>query len=119
MTVVNGQYPGPTLVADWGDMIEVTVYNRLKTNGTDMHWHGFRQLGSNEMDGSPGVTECPIPPGGKKVYRFRATQYGTSWYHSHHSVQYGDGIVGPIIINGPASANYDIVRYTPKESPRR
>jgi FtsP/CotA-like multicopper oxidase with cupredoxin domain len=35
-------------------------------------------------------------------------QYGTSWYHSHFSVQYGNGIVGSVVVNGPASANYDI-----------
>lgn len=31
-------------------------------------------------DGANGVTECPIPPGSTKTYRFRAEQYGTSWY---------------------------------------
>ena len=55
-----------------------------------------------------GVTECPIKPNGQKVYRFRATQHGTTWYHSHYSAQYGDGVVGTIIINGPASADYEI-----------
>ena len=30
-----------------------------------------------------------------------------TWYHSHHSLQYGDGLFGPIVINGPATANYD------------
>jgi FtsP/CotA-like multicopper oxidase with cupredoxin domain len=33
MMVFNGQYPGPTIVADWGDTIEVTVKNSLETNG--------------------------------------------------------------------------------------
>jgi FtsP/CotA-like multicopper oxidase with cupredoxin domain len=108
MMVFNGQYPGPAIVADWGDIIRVTVTNNLPNNGTSIHWHGIRQLNSNEMDGTSGITECPIPPGQTKVYTFKATQYGTSWYHSHYSVQYGDGLVGPIIINGPASANYDI-----------
>jgi FtsP/CotA-like multicopper oxidase with cupredoxin domain len=37
----------------------------------------------------------------------RATQYGSSWYHSHFYVQAWDGILGGIIINGPATANYD------------
>ena len=62
----------------------------------------------NEMDGVPGLTECPIPPGGTKVYRFQATQYGTSWYHSHYSVQYADGVLGPIVIRGPTTKNYDV-----------
>jgi hypothetical protein len=46
--------------------------------------------------------------GESRTYTFRATQYGSSWYHSHYSVQYGDGVVGGIIINGPATANYDL-----------
>lgn len=67
-----------TIEADWGDEIEITVTSSLETNGTGVHWHGLRQLGSNEMDGVGGLTECPLVPGGSKVYRFKATQYGTS-----------------------------------------
>jgi FtsP/CotA-like multicopper oxidase with cupredoxin domain len=55
-----------------------------------------------------GITECPIPPGGTKTYKFRAAQYGTSWYHSHFSSQYANGITGSIVIEGPASLPYDI-----------
>jgi FtsP/CotA-like multicopper oxidase with cupredoxin domain len=54
------------------------------------------------------VTECPLAPEQSKTYTFRATQYGTSWYHSHFSAQYANGVFGLIQINGPASANYDI-----------
>ncbi|KAF1942947.1 laccase [Clathrospora elynae] len=108
MLLVNGQYPGPTIVADWGDDLEIIVTNNLQHNGTGIHWHGMRQLGSNEMDGVNGITECPIAPGDSRVYRFKATQYGTTWYHSHYSVQYGDGLVGPIVIRGPSTADYDI-----------
>jgi FtsP/CotA-like multicopper oxidase with cupredoxin domain len=35
------------------------------------------------------------------------SQYGSSWYHSHFAVQAWDGIFGGILINGPATANYD------------
>ncbi|KAF2716610.1 multicopper oxidase [Polychaeton citri CBS 116435] len=105
---VNGQYPGPTLYADWGDWMVVDVENQLQHNGTSIHWHGIRQLNSCQHDGVNGITECPIAPGATKRYRFRCTQFGTSWYHSHFSAQYGDGVVGAIVINGPASGNYDI-----------
>ncbi|KAF1984792.1 multicopper oxidase [Aulographum hederae CBS 113979] len=105
--LINGQYPGPTIEANWGDTLRITVVNKLRINGTSFHWHGIRQLGSNEQDGVNGVTECPIAPNEQKVYEFQATQYGTSWYHSHHSNQYGEGVVGTMIINGPATANYD------------
>ncbi|KAK3334531.1 Cupredoxin, partial [Neurospora tetraspora] len=75
---------------------------------TSIHWHGIRQFGEGNQDGANGVTECPIPPGSMKSYTFHVTQYGTSWYHSHYSNQYGNGVVGALIVNGPASANYDI-----------
>ena len=86
---------------------EITIKNNLQFNGTTIHWHGIRQLESLEMDGVNGVTQCPIAPGESYTYRFRAMQYGTSWYHSHYSLQYGDGMVGPLTIHGPSSANYD------------
>jgi FtsP/CotA-like multicopper oxidase with cupredoxin domain len=108
MMVFNGQYPGPQITADWGDTIQVTIKNSLPDNGTSIHWHGLRQLHSNQMDGTNGITECPIAPGQSKTYTFKATAYGTSWYHSHYSVQYADGLVGPIKINGPTTSNYDI-----------
>ena len=41
------------------------------------------------------------------TYTWKATQYGHSWYHSHFALQAWEGVLGGIIINGPASANYD------------
>jgi FtsP/CotA-like multicopper oxidase with cupredoxin domain len=50
-----------------------------------------------------------IAPGSSFTYRFRADQYGTSWYHSHYSAQYADGLFGAMIIYGPLeNANYDV-----------
>ncbi|KAM0693731.1 hypothetical protein Q7P36_006988 [Cladosporium allicinum] len=106
--LINGQYPGPAITAAWGDRLEITVHNKMQDNGTSMHWHGVRQYNSVGYDGVNGITECPIAPGDSKTYKFQATQFGTSWYHAHYSSQYGDGIVGPIVFDGPASANYDL-----------
>ncbi|KAJ8120299.1 hypothetical protein ONZ43_g2958 [Nemania bipapillata] len=86
--LINNQYPGPTLTADWGDTVVINIKNNLEVNGTSIHWHGMRQLGTNIQDGVNG--------------------YGTSWYHSHFSAQYGNGVFGSIVINGPASLPYDI-----------
>lgn len=105
--LINGQYPGPTIRGKWGDTFVINVKNNLAHNGTGIHWHGIRQFESCHQDGVPGVTECPIAPGKTRQYRFRATQFGTTWYHSHWSSQYGDGVLGPLIIDGPATANYD------------
>ncbi|RMD40677.1 hypothetical protein DV735_g4428, partial [Chaetothyriales sp. CBS 134920] len=108
MMVINGQYPGPTIRAQWGDTLQITVHNSLEVNGTSMHWHGVRQRNTNSMDGTNGITECPLAPGASRTYTFECTQFGTTWYHSHYSNQYSDGVVGMLIIDGPASANYDV-----------
>ncbi|KAH8652632.1 putative extracellular dihydrogeodin oxidase/laccase [Tricladium varicosporioides] len=104
---VNGTFPGPTIIADWGDTVVVHVTNSMQNNGTSIHFHGIRQNYTNEMDGVASITQCPIAPGDSFTHTWRATQYGSSWYHSHFAVQAWDGILGGIIINGPASANYD------------
>lgn len=103
----------------------IHVTNTLTTNGTSIHWHGLRQMNNTEHDGVPGVTQCPIAPGQTYTYKMQATQYGSvsqtdlnqhkfktdfaqTWYHSHFFTQYGDGLMGGMIINGPATANYDV-----------
>jgi len=106
--LINGGFPGPNIRANWGDKIRVRVVNNLRTNGTSMHWHGLRQLNNNVNDGVNGITECPIPPGSSKTYEWRAEQYGSSWYHSHFSDQYANGVAGTIQIDGPTSKNYDV-----------
>ena len=105
---INGQVPGPTIECQWGDTVSITVTNNLTNNGTSIHWHGNRQFQTGFADGVAGVPECPLAPGQTKTYTWTATQYGTSWYHSHYSTQYADGVRGPIIIHGPATANYDV-----------
>lgn len=42
------------------------------------------------------------------TYKWRAEQYGSSWYHSHIGLQAWEGVFGGIIVNGPATANYDV-----------
>ena len=42
--LVNGSYPGPWIQACWGDTVKVKVINKLKHNGTAVHFHGIRQL---------------------------------------------------------------------------
>ncbi|OOF96743.1 multicopper oxidase [Aspergillus carbonarius ITEM 5010] len=105
--VVNGSFPGPWIQACWGDKINITVKNNLCKNGTAIHMHGLRMLDNGLMDGVPGITQCPIAPGDTFNYVFNTTQYGTTWYHSHYSLQYSDGVLGPLTIHGPTSADYD------------
>jgi FtsP/CotA-like multicopper oxidase with cupredoxin domain len=106
---VNGSIPGPTIFADWGDTVIVHVTNSLTTsqNGTSIHFHGIRQNFTNQNDGVSAITQCPTAPGESITYTWRATQYGSTWYHSHFALQAWEGIFGGIVINGPATANYD------------
>jgi len=110
---VNGQFPGPLIEANYGDMIQVKVTNKLHEKGTSMHWHGFLQTGTNQMDGVPGVTQCAIAPNATMTYTFRAELYGTAWYHTHYSAQYAGGAVGPMVIYGPTNTNADIIDLGP------
>ncbi|KAF2495700.1 laccase Lcc4 [Lophium mytilinum] len=104
---VNGTVPGPTIEANWGDTVVIHVTNSLANNGTGIHWHGVRQNYTNMNDGVPSITQCPIAPGESMTYTWKATQYGTSWYHSHFSLQAWEGVYGPIVIHGPATGDYD------------
>jgi hypothetical protein len=62
----------------------VEVVNELK-EPTSIHWHGI--LLPTSMDGVPYVSQEPIPPNGKMVYRFPLKQSGTYWMHSHFGLQ--------------------------------
>ena len=55
--LINNTYPGPWFQACWGDQVEITVANKMRFNGTSIHWHGIRQLNSMHMDGVNGITQ--------------------------------------------------------------
>lgn len=102
MILVNGQSPGPLIEANTGDIVRVVVHNNLPEESTTIHWHGIDQRNSNWMDGVTGVTQCGIPPGQSFTYAFNVSgQRGTFWYHSHASLQYTNGLYGPLILHDP------------------
>ena len=88
--------PGPAIEASWGDEIIVHLKNGFAQdflNGTSLHFHGIRQNGTNEMDGVSSVTQCPIAPGETMTYKWTASSYGTSWWHSHYALQTYEGML--------------------------
>ncbi|RYO86824.1 hypothetical protein DL764_008955 [Monosporascus ibericus] len=109
MIVINGQYPGPLIEANWGDWISVNVTNSIRDpeEGTAIHWHAFLQQETPWYDGVPSVQQCPIAPGSSFTYTFRADHVGTSFYHSHYSAQIAAGASGPIVIHGPQHQEFD------------
>src|SRR6201984_3723197 len=92
----NGSAPGPTIQVNQGDHVRIIVDNHLP-EATSMHWHGFEV--PVEMDGSPGSSQDPIPPGGRFVYEFTLHQEGTYFYHSHMAMQEMMGMIGAFIIH--------------------
>lgn len=60
--LINGKMPGPTIIGNWGDTFRITVRNMLQHNGTSIHWHGLRQLGSNSQDGVSSSVRYPPQP---------------------------------------------------------
>jgi FtsP/CotA-like multicopper oxidase with cupredoxin domain len=97
--------PGPLLRATAGDLLRVTVDNRLPAE-TSVHWHGIAVR--NDMDGVPGITQRPINAGGSFEYAFTAPDPGTYFYHPHSGVQLDRGLYGALIVDDPAEpGRYD------------
>ncbi len=104
-TAINGSIPAPTLRMREGDEITIRVTNNMSVSSS-IHWHGLI-LPSN-MDGVPGLSYAGIAPGETYIYKFRAAQNGTFWYHSHTGFQEQTGMYGSIVIEPRES---DVVKF--------
>ncbi|KAI2472102.1 putative multicopper oxidase [Annulohypoxylon bovei var. microspora] len=112
MMTINGQFPGPLVEVNEGDVVEVNVQNSA-SNSTAIHWHGIFQNGTNWMDGAAGVTQCPISPGASFRYKFNVTgQAGTYFYHGHQGVQALSGLVGPFVVHSRDEATQQPIPYS-------
>jgi FtsP/CotA-like multicopper oxidase with cupredoxin domain len=96
----NGSVPGPLIRARVGERVIVTFVNHLPEDST-VHWHGIRLPA--EMDGVPGHSQAPVPPGGEFRYEFVVPDAGLFWYHPHvqSAKQVGDGLYGPLLVEDP------------------
>lgn len=103
----NGSMPGPLIEATEGDRVRIIVHNKLP-EATSMHWHGLEV--PIAMDGVPGLTQNPIPPGEMFTYEFDLHQTGTFFYHSHGPMQEIIGMVGLFVIH-PRAAVEPTVDY--------
>ncbi|MBC8166501.1 MAG: copper oxidase [Bryobacteraceae bacterium] len=92
----NGSIPGPTIEVNQGDKVRVVFENKLPEM-TAVHWHGFEV--PMEMDGSVGLGQDPVPPGGKFIYEWELHQAGTFFYHSHFPMQEMMGMLGLFIMH--------------------
>ncbi|XP_027074401.2 laccase-17-like [Coffea arabica] len=97
LVAVNGQFPGPRIVAGEGDRLLIKVNNHVSNNIT-IHWHGIRQLRSGWADGPAYITQCPIQTGQSYVYNYTIVgQRGTLFWHAHISWLRATAY-GPLII---------------------
>lgn len=79
---INGQFPGPLIEADLGDILQVDLINRIQDGqqNTSLHWHGIHQKGTPFEDGTSQITQCPLRNGdNRQRYEFPLHQAGTYW----------------------------------------
>ncbi|CAI4059505.1 hypothetical protein SKDZ_04G6940 [Saccharomyces kudriavzevii ZP591] len=108
----NGTF-GPEIRVRAGDTLNLKLTNRICSReeagndgvvwkdycSTALHFHGVVPL-PNKFDGIPELTQPTVRHGESYWYNFTIDKStcGTYWYHSHSSVQYGDGLRGVMII---------------------
>lgn len=98
---LNGLTPGPEIRAVAGQVVAVRLVNADVARGITLHWHGVDV--PNGDDGVAGVTQDAVLPGQEFVYRFRADQVGSYWYHSHQVAdeQVRGGLFGSLVVVPP------------------
>ena len=96
----GGRTPGPEIRVRQGERVVRRFVNRLPQPST-VHWHGVRI--DNAMDGVPGLTQEPVPPGGSFLYDFAVPDAGTYWYHAHERAweQVARGLYGALVVEEP------------------
>ena len=97
---INNQVPGPTIIGQKDQTLEVTVVNNLATESISVHWHGQHVIDTPWMDGVAQLTQCPITSYTNFTYNFTLDQVGTHWYHAHNGPQRTDGLFGALIVTG-------------------
>nr|CAD1825202.1 unnamed protein product [Ananas comosus var. bracteatus] len=90
---INGQTPGPTIVAEQGDTVVVEVKNSLLTENVAIHWHGIRQPGTylyhahygmQRSAGLNGVIKVMVPKGVSEPFKYdhEHTILLNDWWHN-------------------------------------
>ncbi|MEU3532083.1 multicopper oxidase family protein [Streptomyces murinus] len=94
----NDTVPGPLVRVTAGDVLDLTLANRLPTT-TTLHSHGVRLR--CDMDGVPDLTQRPIPAGTDFRYRFTVKHPGTYLLHSHVGMQPDRALYAPLVVDDP------------------
>ncbi len=102
--------PAPTIRVEEGDRVEIVLENThylphsLHLQGVD---HPFTDPKGRGNDGTPPISESPIPPGKRRVYRFSPRRAGTFLYldlaHGHYPRL---GLAGMLIVEENRPRNW-------------
>jgi FtsP/CotA-like multicopper oxidase with cupredoxin domain len=106
----NGTIPGPPIIVNQGDWVEIAVTNRMPLAATTINWHGQLQVMTPFADGVVSMTQCAIEPGATLVYSFRASNAGTFWYHGLLHEQTTDGLFGLLQVLPLRGSDEDLAR---------
>lgn len=97
MLAYNGSIPGPLIKVHQGSEITVNFTNKTDVE-TTIHSHGVRL--ANAFDGTPDVTQEPVPVGGTFSYTLNFPDAGVFWYHPHVREDYAQelGLYGNYLV---------------------
>ena len=100
MLAYNGSIPGPLIKVPQGAEITVNFTNNTDVE-TTIHSHGVRL--ENAFDGTPDLTQKPIPIGGSFTYKLKFPDAGMFWYHPHIREDYAQesGLYGNFLVVSP------------------
>lgn len=100
----NGEYPGPLIRVRQNATIIVRFTNHIDLPSS-IHWHGVRL--ANRFDGTVGVTQAAVQPGGTFIYQVHFPDAGLYWYHPHvrEDITQNLGLFGNMLVD-PADAEY-------------
>jgi blue copper oxidase len=103
----NLGFPGPTFVANFGDVASIEFTNGLN-EPTTVHWHGM--IVPHAVDGHP---KDAVPPGDTFNYDFLIRQRAClNWYHPHPhgrtAPQVNLGLAGAFIVRDLEEAALDL-----------
>jgi len=99
----NGQFPGPTIVANAGGTATIQFVNGLADESIT-HWHGMMVDDAN--DGHPRLA---VSSGSSYAYSFPVAQRAAlNWYHPHPHMHTGEqvyyGLAGAFIVRDAEEA---------------
>jgi len=96
----NGIFPAPTLRANPGDTLKITLVNKLN-QATNLHTHGLHVSPTKNSD-NPLVMVAPGETFNYKIKIPLTQKSGTFWYHPHHhelsAGQVASGLAGVLVV---------------------